>query len=94
MATLARVRDGEDVAVTLYRSVHGPVLDIDAEAGIAHAKKRAWDGRELETRNWPESWVADTSQPGTGIAPPVAVELRLRLEDLGEVRRLYVLPPL
>ena len=54
----------------------------------------AREGENLQTRNWPESWVADTSQPGTGIAPPVAVELRLQLEDLGEVRRLYVLPPL
>ena len=52
------------------------------------------EGENLDTRSWPESWVADTSQPGSGIPPPVALELRLELEDLGELRRLYVLPPL
>lgn len=44
-----------------------------------------------DTRNWPTSWM---TEPGASpIAPPVALELRLSLEDLGELRRLYVLPP-
>ena len=51
-------------------------------------------GQSIETRNWPESWVADSSQPGAGKPPPAALELRLELSDLGELRRLYVLPPL
>lgn len=49
---------------------------------------------ELETRNWPESWVTDTSQPGSILNPPLAVELRLQLSDWGEMRRIYALPPL
>lgn len=49
---------------------------------------------ELETRNWPESWVIDTSQPGSVLSPPLAVELRLQLSDWGEMRRIYALPPL
>ncbi|MEH6585415.1 MAG: type II secretion system minor pseudopilin GspJ [Halioglobus sp.] len=49
---------------------------------------------ELETRNWPESWVLDTSQPGSVLNPPLAVELRLQLSDWGEMRRIYALPPL
>lgn len=49
---------------------------------------------ELETRNWPDSWVIDTSQPGSVLNPPLAVEIRLQLSDWGEMRRIYALPPL
>ena len=52
------------------------------------------DSSSLETRDWPESWVADTSTPGASLVPPAAVEIRLQLEDWGEMRRLYALPPL
>lgn len=48
----------------------------------------------LETRDWPESWVTDTSNPGQDLQPPLAVEIRLQLADWGEMRRLYALPPL
>jgi len=47
----------------------------------------------LETRDWSESWVADTSSPDSELVPPLALELRLLLEDWGEMRRLYALPP-
>lgn len=49
---------------------------------------------ELDSRSWPESWVPDTSQPGSVLNPPLAVELRLQLTDWGEMRRIYALPPL
>ncbi|MEP4147359.1 MAG: type II secretion system minor pseudopilin GspJ [Halioglobus sp.] len=49
---------------------------------------------ELDSRSWPESWVPDTSQPGSVLNPPLAVELRLQLSDWGEMRRIYALPPL
>lgn len=49
---------------------------------------------ELETRDWQESWILDTSQPGAGLNPPMAIELRLQLADWGEMRRIYALPPL
>jgi general secretion pathway protein J len=49
---------------------------------------------ELDTRGWQGSWVSDTSAPNTELAPPVALEFRLQLEDLGEMRRIYALPPL
>ena len=52
------------------------------------------DSSELDSRNWPESWVVDTSQPGSLLRPPLAVELRLQLRDWGEMRRIYALPPL
>lgn len=43
------VRGTNPVDHDVYRSVHGPVVRIDSTAGIAYAKKRSWDGGELET---------------------------------------------
>ena len=51
-------------------------------------------GTQLDTRNWPDSWISDPSTPGSLVAPPVAIEVRLLLTDWGEMRRLYALPPL
>ncbi|MDP4650697.1 MAG: type II secretion system minor pseudopilin GspJ [Haliea sp.] len=51
-------------------------------------------GTEVDTRNWPDNWVVDTSQPGARLALPAALELTLELEDLGELRMLHALPPL
>ena len=48
----------------------------------------------LDTRNWADNWVPDTSTPDQSLAPPVALEFRLRLSDWGEMRRIYALPPL
>lgn len=48
----------------------------------------------LDTDNWAENWLADTSTPGVILEPPAAIELRLRLDDMGEMRRLYALPPI
>ena len=48
----------------------------------------------LDTSNWVENWVPDTSNPGLSLPAPVAVEVTLQLEDFGEMRRLYALPPL
>ena len=51
-------------------------------------------GTNVDTRQWPENWVVDTSDPGALPSPPVAIEVTLGLPDLGEITRLYVLPPL
>jgi general secretion pathway protein J len=51
-------------------------------------------GIELDTRGWQGSWVSDTSAPDAELTPPVALEFRLQLGDLGEMRRIYALPPL
>ena len=51
-------------------------------------------GIELETRNWQGNWVSDTSAPDSELPPPAALEFGLQLEDLGEMRRVYALPPL
>lgn len=52
------------------------------------------DSTTLDVRNWAESWVADTSTPGAELAPPVAVQISLQLDDWGEMKRLYELPSL
>jgi general secretion pathway protein K len=40
----------------------------------------------LDTRQWSESWIADSSQPDTVLPPPAALQLTLQLEDWGELR--------
>ena len=57
-----RVKDGATQELVIYRSVHGPVVRFDRDQRIAYAKKRAWDGRELETllawlySTWASDW--------------------------------------
>lgn len=71
---------------------------IDLELGFLGNVARAGaagNGLELDTRDWAENWIGDNSgTPGAELPLPAAVELRLQLEDWGEMRRLYVLPPL
>ena len=47
---------------------------------------------ELDSSNWPDTWGWRRSNAQQLVAPPQAVELRLELEDWGELRRLYELP--
>ena len=51
-------------------------------------------GLNIDTSDWTENWVADTSAPSASLAPPTAVEIMLQLDDWEEIRRLYALPPL
>ena len=51
------------------------------------------DDSGIDTRNWAENWIANTSNPGVVLDPPLAIEIRLTLvEGLGEITRLYTLP--
>lgn len=43
------VRDGEDVVIDVYSSVHGVVTDFDIENDTAYAFKRSWDGYEIQS---------------------------------------------
>jgi penicillin amidase len=58
---IIEVRDGEAVAFDVYRSVHGPVTLIDQDAGVAYARHRSWEGREIEQLlSWVHAtWVSD-----------------------------------
>ena len=88
---LDRAGDTEPREVKLLDDVEQFQLLFLGSLGAAEA---AGDGSTLDTRNWSENWVPDTSAPGAILAPPLAVELRLELEDWGEMRRIYALPPL
>ncbi len=88
---LDRVGDSEPRQVRLLDGVEYFELAFLPSLGAVDA---AADSSSLDTRNWDENWVPDTSTPGQELAPPVAVEVRLQLDDWGEMRRLYALPPL
>lgn len=49
---------------------------------------------ELDTSDWLENWVRDSNQLDQELGVPVAMEVTFELLDLGEIRRLYALPPL
>jgi len=52
-----KVKDGADVEFTAYRTVHGPVVEMNEK--YAYAKQRGWAGRELDTlMGWIEATKA------------------------------------
>lgn len=55
-----QVRDADPVVFEVSRSVHGPVTLTDREAGIAYARQRSWDGREIKTLL---AWIYATWAP-------------------------------
>jgi general secretion pathway protein J len=87
---LDRTGDAEPTRVALLEGV------VDLRLYFLDAVTSLNPGRttEVDSRNWPENWVVDTSNPGDDKPLPAAVQLVLDLEDWGEVKRLYVLPPL
>lgn len=86
---LDRAADTEAQSVKLLEGVE---FFEPAFLGSVADARSVGDGVTLDTRNWTESWVVDTSTPGVALAPPEAVEIRLQLDDWGEMRRLYDLP--
>ncbi|MEM6581280.1 MAG: type II secretion system minor pseudopilin GspJ [Pseudomonadota bacterium] len=90
-SVLDRAPDTEAREVLLLEDVE--VFELVFLGDLASAQR---EGRSttLETRDWQANWVADSSAPGLDFPAPVALEIRLELEDLGEVRRIYALPPL
>jgi general secretion pathway protein J len=90
-AVLDRASDTSPNRVKLLEGVE--YLDLRFLASVGEVETGN-DGESLDTRNWAENWVVDTSQPGVGTAPPMAIEIRMQLEDLGELRRIYALPPI
>lgn len=59
-----QVRGQADREMTIWRTVHGPVMQFDYDQGAAYSKKRSWDGYEVQSllawlnvakaRNWTE----------------------------------------
>lgn len=44
-----RVKGGTPVALEVFSTVHGLVVAVDKDKGVAYAKMRTWDGYELES---------------------------------------------
>jgi penicillin G amidase len=65
---LIKVKNGDDVLLDVYRTVHGPVIRFHIDDGIAYSKKRSWEGLELDqlfgwidatkATNW-NSWLRE-----------------------------------
>ncbi|NIB43888.1 penicillin acylase [Pseudomaricurvus alkylphenolicus] len=43
------VKDEKPVTVVARRSIHGMIQKLDADKGIAYAKARAWEGKEVQS---------------------------------------------
>ena len=89
-AVLDRAGNTEPNSVLLLDGVDDMQL---AFLGSLQALQTGSHGAALDTTDWVESWVPDSSVPGQELAPPVAVEIILQLQNWGEIRRLYALPP-
>lgn len=46
----------------------------------------------VDTRDWERNWIAEPGGQNL-LPPPAALEVRLELDDLGELRRFYALGP-
>lgn len=90
-AVLDRAPDSEPQEAKILEGVE--VLEVVFLGNLSEVQQGG-RGISLETRDWQSSWVTDTSVQDTELAPPLALEFRLQLEDMGEMRRLYALPPL
>lgn len=88
---LDRAPDSSPQQARLLEGVE--VLELVFLGTLAEVQPAA-RGTVLETRDWQDSWVADTSALEVDKPPPAALEFRLQLEDMGEVRRIYALPPI
>ena len=86
---LDRLGDSETQRVKLLDGVEEFTVAFIAtvEAVDTHS-----DGKTLDTRNWVQNWVVDTSVADAVLSPPAAIEVRLQLEGWGELSRLYELP--
>jgi general secretion pathway protein J len=103
-SNLQRVRYGLDGDV-LWRE-HFIVLDRadDTEArrvevleGVVRfelafmAADSELDLDEFDSSSWPNNWALGSGAQGA-VPPPLAVEVTIELEGLGEIRRLYEIP--
>lgn len=52
-----RVKGGEPVTLEVFRTVHGLVVQRDEGNGVAYARKRSWEGREIASLL---AWIRST----------------------------------
>lgn len=95
-AVLDRAGNTEPQSVLLLDGVE--YMELAFLASLQDVQKER-GGSGLDTGSWAENWIVDyqASGAGAGAAPaasPVALEISLQLDDWGEMRRMYALPPL
>lgn len=89
---LDRAGNTEPQSVLLLDGVE--YMELAFLASVQGVQKES-GGSGLDTSDWVESWIVDDQAAGAGaVSPPVALEIRLQLDDWGEMRRMYALPPL
>jgi general secretion pathway protein J len=89
---LDRAGNTEPQSVLLLDGVE--YMELAFLASLQGVQKES-GGSGLDTSDWAESWIVDNQSSGAGpVSPPVALEIRLQLDDWGEMRRMYALPPL
>lgn len=88
---LDRAADTEPTSTLLLEGVEdlqlsflGTLAELEVQMGAA----------ALDTTNWAENWVFESAAPEDELSPPAGLEMILQLQDWGEMRRLYALPPL
>jgi general secretion pathway protein J len=86
---LDRLGDSEPQRVKLLDGVEELTVAFIASVDAVDTQS---DGKTLDTRNWVQNWVVDTSVADVELPPPAAIEVRLQLEGWGELSRLYELP--
>jgi general secretion pathway protein J len=86
---LDRLGDSETQRVKLLDGVEEFTVAFIASVEAVDTQS---DGKTLDTRNWEQNWVVDTSVVDAVLSPPAAIEVRLQLEGWGELSRLYELP--
>lgn len=89
-AVLDRAGDTEPSSALLLEGVE--FLELAFLPGVQGV--RPGESGELETDDWSDNWVLEPGRSDGELAPPVAIEISLQLQDWGEMRRLYALPPL
>lgn len=88
---LDRASDTEPSSVRLLDGVEELQLKF---LGSLEALQTQTGSASIDTSNWQENWVPESGLVGNELAPPVALEITVRLKGWGEIRRLYALPPL
>jgi len=88
---LDRAANTEAQSVKLLDDVEYMELKFLADVTLLSERR---DDEALRTEDWADNWVNEVGVSGAQLAPPAALEIRLQLNDWGEMRRLYALPPL
>ncbi len=79
---LIAVKGADPVEFTVFRSVYGPVIQMDQKNGIAYSQKRTWEGSEVETGiAWVELAKAKTIEELRGQIKKMATNINFYYLD-------------